>query len=1430
MRNSGYLLPDLRWPLASYRVVCFFVVCFFGAILTLATPSISAAEDGATLSLRSQTIDPAAVERVNQLDKPGWLILQFTEPVNSADQARLSRAYGLSFDRYVAQNGYIEKIDPETLDRLSRDPAIGAIVRYGPELKIDPELGQRKFVTEERTAEPGLLLTVVAFEDTSAESFVAELEERGAEIIAVTDEPENGILRVQVRVDTSNEALGLAEVEDVQFIEELGDVTLNNGTTQWVLQTDTNNSRTIWGNGLRGEGQVIGHIDGVVDLGNCFFNDPNVAAAGPTHRKVVGLRNAKGDGQDDHGTFSAANAAGEDVNNDALSATPNANNGQAPRARLTHGNLYDLDVVIGGTVSFYAYLAAAASDGAFIHTNSWDDKSTSEYTQLSVDLDSFTWDQENHLVIIGPDNNGTIRPPDTAKNALVVNATQQSPNQGNFSSGITQFSLDGRRKPDLMAPGAGITSADGGTNCGTQVDSGTSFAAPAVAGHAALVRQYYTEGWYPTGTREASHAFTPSGALLKATLLNGTVDAVGIAGYPDAAGSGEGWGRLLTENALFFAGDARNTRVWDYRHADGLETGESLDLPLQVATNGQPMKITLVWTEPPGTVNSAAPVVNNLDLSVISPDGTQTFRGNVFNNGVSASGGTADALNNVEMVLIDQPAPGEWTIRVAATAVNQGKPGQGFAVVASADLTEPPSPLGQQNLLVVRANFSDVAVTPPLPNLQNTMIDVVSYYDEVSLGEVTLVPEYRGPISLDHARNYYYHPTRSLLVELTQEVVDKLIAADADVFDKGTAATGDDIDRIVIVTNDPAFSEDRATTGPWPYDMPAGLPRPLSVSVHSYQNSVAQLTHGLGHQFGFLDLYAYPSVVFPRAYVDQWDNMAGFFNNVHVLAWQKERPGWITDHGATVTYIPRPAAGSTTNSNNLQLFLPSETGTNRKAIAIGLSQNASAIGDEDAFYMIEARDNTNMDFDAALPASGVLIYYVNELVPQGEGPVIIHDATPSTVTLDDATFDVGDTTILPGTGITVTVKAGTGGAPFDIDVNYVAPDTDYNVKITRGDTIDGQFYSYFSPDIWVDSPKNGFNLSGGPPAHADRENPVIGEINRIYARINNDGPASAFNFDVKWRISEPYHTVGGEADFDTFLGIKHISQLTSGGQTIQFIEWTPADDGDPHSCVRVDLTNLVGTDTNEYDNWAQENLHKVQSVTASPFTRVSQRYGLRNPYDVDTLFYFQQTGIPMSWDVQLVPKKAMLRPGERIELLVSIKPPDKAEICTEERATIESWAARDHTLVPVGGGVLQVDLRAKTAIDIETGTRRCDNVDFERLLEQRLREAKEKGEDVNVEKIAAELKKRFRQCRRVVVQGCTNPPMPNQEVIVRYDPPTGDPVYRTVKTDANGCYEDMYLTVDEGNWTVNAEFPGDECNGSSSTPTRVVCLCHDVRE
>ena len=1334
------------------------------------------------------------------------VIVQLLRSPTREDRERLVELC-LQLQDYLPELAYLERLTDNELAAVRADKLVRAVVPYVAAFKLDPDIGRRRFVTEERI-QAGPLLLVVGFPGEPAEELQGSLERLDLRVRSSNVEAVDGTARFVVSPSNLALAAEIAEIAAVRSVEEVGDVTLNNGTTSWVIQSNVANSRPLWDRGLRGEGQIIGHLDGALDFGHCFFEDAADNTPRPAHRKVVGVHNvANGTVSSAHGTFSAGNAAGEDRNADALSAAPNANNGNAPRAQLSHAYLMDLDFITGGTVTFLDYLSRMAADGARIHTNSWDDKSTSNYTQLSVDADRFTWDGEDHLVIIGPDNNGTIRPPDSCKNALVVNATQQDPNQGNFSSGITMFSLDGRRKPDLMAPGLNIVSADDTTACGTRMSQGTSFAAPAVAGVAALVRQYYTEGWYPTGSRQPHHAFTPSGALLKATLVNGTVDAAGIAGYPGTAASGEGWGRLLINNALHFSGETRNSAVWDVRKSDGLFTGDVAIHQVDVASNTLPLKVTLVWTEPPAQANTATPVVNNLDLTLISPDGTQTFLGNNFAAGVSAIGGTADALNNVEVVLIDTPAPGNWTVRVTATTVNVGNPGQGYALVAAGDLAKPPVSTGVQDAVVVRVTFDDVAVVPPLVNLQNLMADAGAYISAVSYAQASLVPAFRGPIALDHPKSYYYHPNRSLLIELTEEVVAKLVASEPTLFDT--------IERLVMVTNDVDFDDDAATTGPWPYAMPAGFTRPISVSVHSYANPLARLTHGLLHQFGLVDLYAHEGVTFPRPYVDEWDNMGGTYNNVHPTVWSKQRTGWLAAHGDTVTYIPRPPAGGNyTGPNPVPLFANTSTAANRKAIALGLTEGRATIDTEDVFYYVEARDNTAAPYDTALPGSGVLVYFVNEMIPQGEGPVILRDRNLVTKALDDAFFTVGDVVTIPGTGITLTVNAGTGGAPFSIDVQYAPPVTDYNLSITRGDTISGQFFSWFSPDIWVDSPKNGFNLGAGPPPHDQRDNPVAGLVNRIHARVTNAGPGTAFDFDVRFRISEPYHTVGGEADFDKFVGIRHVASLPP-GQTNVFIEWTPVT-GVVHSCVNVDLINLVGTDTNPQDNWAQENLDIVTSVTASPFHPVTSRFNLTNPYDRDALFYFRADGAPADWTVVLTPRKIRLAPGDRIVGEVVITPPEKAELCTSQWVQVTSWTPRGDTLINVGGQIVQVDLRRPTVINLRTDAQPCEGVDWEALAE----EAKRTGRQPDIELIR-------KRCGRITAAGCLDPPQAGVEVILRYVDPLGNVTYRTVTTDANGCFEDFMASVSGGTWQVSAEYPGGKCDAPVTEGPVAVCWCHD---
>jgi M6 family metalloprotease-like protein len=1355
------------------------------------------------LHLRAYTFDPLKSEpairsemKSGQPRGPAYYIIQLTKSPTREERARLQRAYDFRLTDYIPNFAFLERVSPQTLAAVARDPLFRSSVPYHPAFKLSPSIGSLKFRTEERKAMKGLLLRALLFPEADPSVVVESLRKEGASDVKTFDDRKRaGVLRVQFILPSKDLLPRIARIEGVRWIEEVTEIIEDNVNTSGTIQSGTAGTTPIWDVGLHGEGQIIGIMDsGPLDINHCFFMDPVDNTPRLAHRKVLAIRNTSGSAAGGHATFTSGNAAGDDFNN------PGAANrrGGAWASRLVSGNTADL-----GSSTLLAEFDAAASVGARIHSNSWHDDTgnPATYNQNAADVDTFTWNNEDNVVLGSAGNTGEEQgPPGTAKNAICVSASLADPNEMDIGDGNAGPTADGRRKPDLVAPGCGIESATVNTACTTGPRSAcaTSYATPHTAGAGALVRQYFTEGWYPTGVKQPHQGFTPSGALIKATLINSTIDMTVIPGYPSTT---EGWGIIRLNNALFFPGSARNLRVWDTRNVDGLNTAQSRVHNVKVAGNGEPLRITLVWSDPPASAAAAAPVVNNLDLVVTSPDGTQTFLGNDFAAGVSAANtaNAADALNNVEMVVVNNPAPGNWTVTVNGTAVNVGNPGQGYALVATADMPEPPPTTGNQDTLVVRVKFSDVTFEPPLANLQNTMADAVSYFNEVTYNQAAILPDYRGPIALDHDKTYYYHPSRNLLIEMTEDVVAKLVALDANVFTKGTADPADDIDRLILVTNDVNFTEDWATTGAWPYDMPGGFTRPISVSIQSYNNPVARFNHGLGHQLNLVDLYAHPGVTFPRPYVDEWDNMAGLFTNVHPLAWEKQRAEWITSHGSSIQYIPRPATGASYGGPNpIELFSQESTAVNRKAIAIGLTQGATTLANENVFYFVEARDNT-IGFDTGLPGSGVLIYFVNELIPQGQGPVILLDKNPGTATLADAAFSVGDSRVIPGTGITITVEPGTGGAPFNIRVAYTPPVTDYNVFIPAGDTLDGQFYPYFSTDIWVDSPKNGFNLGAGPPPSDAIENPVTGMVNRIYARIHNSGPGTAFDFDVRFRISEPYHTVGGVADFDQFVGIKHIASLapdgSAGSPTIVFVEWTPADDGEPHSCALVDLINLVGTDTNEFDNMAQENLQEVASITASPFHPVTYRYDLTNPYDQPALFYFRAAGAPPDWNIVLNPKKILLNPGERVEGMATITPPENGKVCTSEVIEITSWTPRGDTIIQVGGGVVKVDLRKQTLLTFDAEIGKCDRID-------------------NGPQISAA--KTNESCTRITVKGCTNPKLANQEIIVKFIDPDGQPVYHTVMTDANGCYEDFLVTVKPGNWKVEAEYEGDNCQGPAT--------------
>jgi hypothetical protein len=355
-------------------------------------------------------------------------------------------------------------------------------------------------------------------------------------------------------------------------------------------------------------------------------------------------------------------------------------------------------VLYPGTVGLFPQ---AMGDGAYIHSNSWGGGAFGDYNSYSQDVDEMMWSNQDFLVIFSNGNSGpgttTITPPATAKNCLSIGASETTNDgYGGNSEDVASFSSWGptggwgRVKPDVCAPGQIIFSGDNnfitdGTspNDGLVGYQGTSMAAPAVAGCCALVRQYFMTGFYtPVGASTGffgAGAFTPTAAMMKAAIVQSAQPMTGYNTGGTIPGDGQGWGRVLLDNSLYFAGDTGSLLVDD--NTTGLD-GSAITKPFYKAYTvtvapGQPLDVTLVYTDPPGTAGSAFQMVNYLYVEVDHPNGIDYYlsgAGN-FSGGQSILNPGFIYPDTVQKVRINNPTPGVYNIFVVAFQTDQVTPG-----------------------------------------------------------------------------------------------------------------------------------------------------------------------------------------------------------------------------------------------------------------------------------------------------------------------------------------------------------------------------------------------------------------------------------------------------------------------------------------------------------------------------------------------------------------------------------------------------------------------------------------------------------------------------------------------------------------------------------------------------------------------------------
>jgi Subtilisin-like serine proteases len=237
-----------------------------------------------------------------------------------------------------------------------------------------------------------------------------------------------------------------------------------------------------WQAGYDGTGVTVAVLDTGID-----DDHPDLAG------QVVGRANFT-EGEEDerdlsgHGTHVASTIAGTGA------ASGGRSRGVAPGAKLLDGKVC---VRFGCAESWIlAGMQWAAEQGAAVVNMSLGGWDTPEVDPLEAAVETLT-ERYGTLFVIAAGNegeDGTISSPASADAALAVGAVDRDDDLARFSSRGPRTG-DGGLKPDLTAPGVEILAARSGDAFPDEPDpyvaaSGTSMAAPHVAGAAAILAQH----------------------------------------------------------------------------------------------------------------------------------------------------------------------------------------------------------------------------------------------------------------------------------------------------------------------------------------------------------------------------------------------------------------------------------------------------------------------------------------------------------------------------------------------------------------------------------------------------------------------------------------------------------------------------------------------------------------------------------------------------------------------------------------------------------------------------------------------------------------------------------------------------------------------------------------------------------------------------
>ena len=623
--------------------------------------------------------------------KAGYYIVQFGGIVNDDWLDELRNA--VEIIQYVPNQAFFVYGEGTAIAAAADHSRVRWVGEYLPSQKLSPDIVRSKSA-ERRTFD------VAVFGRADLNAVASEMETSGGRVVETTQLPNNFFNLIRVELNQT-ELDRVAAISAVFRIDAYYPRTLEDERAAQIVAGNYISTTSLAAPGYNPLSQFgVTGLNVTVAVSDDGISIPGSGGLYITSANTVNgpLRGAGSGASGGHGHINATIIAGNTPFGALDPFGYNYGLGIAPAA-----NIVNLPFLKSGSTSTEAQavndaVTTAGPNGvrATISNNSWGNGLSSAYDSNAAMYDGFTRDASSAasidplLLVFSAGNSGpgatTLTRPKAAKNLITVGNSENlrtefgAANADNIddlrNSSSRGPTADGRIKPDIVAPGSYITGGRAGnclsvTSCfdaNHAWSTGTSHAAPQVAGAAAL----FTQFWKDTNLGQ-----NPSPALIKAAVINSAVEMNGFLTSTATVPNGiEGWGRIDMSNML-------NTGV-PMRYVDQstplTAPGQSSVLLGVVALSTKPVRVTLVWTDPPGASDPA--LVNNLDLTVTV--GANTYRGNVFSGGVSVTGGSANSNDNVENVFLPAGiAPGTpITVTVSATALN------GDGVLGNADVTD----------------------------------------------------------------------------------------------------------------------------------------------------------------------------------------------------------------------------------------------------------------------------------------------------------------------------------------------------------------------------------------------------------------------------------------------------------------------------------------------------------------------------------------------------------------------------------------------------------------------------------------------------------------------------------------------------------------------------------------------------------------------